>query len=119
MNAFKAGTLYAISENGALLLQVCSDFDVAQRTLDMSLLGKSKRFLPLFAPSCTTTLGEVDQARMWPINSQKQFDYVFETFFRRYEDPSRVRNKPTIYNLVLVPIDLDKPIIANDLGDRQ
>lgn len=118
MNAFKAGTLYAISEGGALLLQVCSDFDIAQRTLDMSL-GKSKRFLPLFAPNCTTTLGEVDQARTWTINSQKQFDYVFETFFRRYEDPSRVRNKPVIHNLVLVPIDIDKPIIANDLGDRQ
>lgn len=118
MSAFKAGTLYAISENSALLLQVCSDFDVAQRSLDIAL-GKSKRFLPLFAPNCTSTLGEVEQARSWAVNSQKQFDHVFEKFFRPYEDPSLIRNKPVIHSLVLVPIDIDKPIIANDLGDKQ
>lgn len=113
---FKAGTLYAVSDNGALLLQVCSDFDVAQRTLDIDL-GKSKRFLPIFAKTNTDTLGDVGQARMWDINSQKQFDHVFENFFRRYEDPAKVRNKPHIHRLVLVPIELDRPIIANDLGD--
>lgn len=116
--AFKAGTLYALCDAGALLLQVCSDFDVAQRTLDKSILGKGKRYSQ-FGPMPDAISGDLDAARIWNVESQKQYDYAFETFFAAYTPPNEVRNKPVINKLLLVPISLDRPILPNDLGDKR
>lgn len=116
MIGFKAGALYAASDKGAMLLQVFSDFDIADRTLAATALGKGRKTHPLIN-NLSPALGAISEAKVWSIESQQQYDYAFATFFRPFAEPSTVRNKPGLDKLVLIPIELDKPIIPNDIGD--
>lgn len=114
----QAGALYGVVDDRSMLLQVFKDFDYGKMSLDMSALGRSHAYRGPLHDSFEVG-SQLHSARMWAVESQKQFEYVFSTYFKAYKDPSQVRNKLRIDKLLLVPIELDKPIMPNDFGDLQ
>jgi hypothetical protein len=62
----------------------------------------------------SSTYAQLD-GKVWSITSQKQYDYVFSTFFRPFSD--HVQRKPDLNTLLLIPVHMDTPILPNDIGD--
>lgn len=114
--AFEAGLLYMQTpSNDRMLLQVCSDFDVAKRELD-ALFGKSTKLMGVFEEAPDNAF---ERARSWALTTEKQMDAAFRKYFRPFKDPDQVLHKPVISRLVLMPYFLDQPFVPNDLGDRK
>ena len=115
--SFEQALLFGCSDDNEvrLLLQVCGDYDVIRRLLDKQL-GQS---VLASRPGDFVTDDFASRCRKWSVSSQKQYDQIFETYFRPYKKPNEVRNKPPINYLLLMPCVLDHPIVPNDIGDRQ
>lgn len=112
-SGFNSAVLFALNGQGnPLLLQVNSDYDIARRSLDI-MFGKS-RPMQMHGIQALCPDGDV---RYWSIESQAHYDLVLKNFFRPFKDPGQINNKPHVYQLVLMPIALDKPIVPNDFGD--
>lgn len=103
---FESGLLFGSIDNNMVLLQVCTDYDTARRSL-------SDAFGRGYAEQ-VEAIHETGTA--WIIDSEKKQNKVRTDFFRPYSDsPDR---PPTVTRLVLLPCTLDKPIVANDFLDR-
>ena len=113
--SFQSGLVFALTEHGMIPVQVGSDFDVTRKTLDEMLGGSvgagSAPWIPM-NPILTN-------GRVWQVRNERQFDRVFQTFFRHYKAPNEVRHKPAISGMALIPIDMDKPFLAGDFTEPQ
>ncbi len=112
---FMAGALYAIVEEGMLLLQVSDDFDVFKKQVDELIGCKSHSCGESPFRPTNPVLGA--HARIWTVSSSKVYDKIVSTYFQQYKKPEQIRNKLTINSLALMPIALNHPILPNDLGD--
>lgn len=113
--SFELGLLYGVVNGKAMLLQVCEDFDVMQRTL-RSRLGSAMPGTGFMENEHMDSNSA--RAKRWSVRTQKEYDYVFSTFFRHFKAPDQVRNKPEITHLLLMPTHMNAPIVPNDCGDH-
>lgn len=112
---FQSGAMFAMTDNGMLLIQVGADYDVTKKQLD-KMLGGSTSWADLPFNSASTPLYE--NMRVWRVANERQFNQVFQTYFRPYQPVEEVRFKPTIHAIGLVPFTLDQPLIANDFAEK-
>ena len=104
---FESAALFGAVDGSMVLLQICSDYDVARRTLSEAF-GKSYS-------------EEIDAtnviAAAWTIDTAVKLERVHKDFFRPFAEV--VEKSPLITKLVLMPCTLDTPLLPNDFLDRR
>ena len=110
---FQAGLLFVMADNHMLPAQVCTDFDVCKRELDAmlgsSMLGGSTPWAKNYPL--------LDGGRIWRVKNEREYTKVFETYFRAFKPAEEVRQRMPVTGIALIPVDMDRPFLPNDLGE--
>lgn len=115
---FQGAVLFGTSQSEKIMLQVCSDFDFTKKEIDCLLGTKSTSYFPGLLKDDSAD-PQLFEARVWRLSGEKAYDKVFARFFRQYTEASQVRHKPALDSLVLVPIDMDTPLVPNDFLENK